>query len=60
VLPSDAAIDLDLKERMASMLTTLTPREEKIIKMSFGFDSGNEHTVPSITNTGHEAWRLSG
>jgi RNA polymerase primary sigma factor len=60
VLPSDAAIDLDLKERMASMLTTLTPREERIIKMRFGFDSGNEHRVPSITNTGHEAWRLRG
>ena len=48
VLPSDAAIDLELKERMASMLTTLTPREEKIIKMRFGFDSGSEHTLEEV------------
>jgi RNA polymerase primary sigma factor len=48
VLPSEAAIDLDLKERMASMLTTLTPREERIIKMRFGFDSGNEHTLEEV------------
>jgi RNA polymerase primary sigma factor len=48
VLPSEAAIDLDLRERMASMLTTLTPREERIIKMRFGFDSGNEHTLEEV------------
>jgi RNA polymerase primary sigma factor len=48
VLPSDAAIDLQLKERMASMLTTLTPREERIIKMRFGFESGNEHTLEEV------------
>jgi len=48
VLPSDAAIDLELKERMASMLTTLTPREERIIKMRFGFDNGNEHTLEEV------------
>jgi RNA polymerase primary sigma factor len=48
VLPSDAAIDLELKERMASMLTTLTPREERIIKMRFGFDSGSEHTLEEV------------
>jgi RNA polymerase primary sigma factor len=48
VLPSDAAIDLELKERMASMLTTLTPREERIIKMRFGFENGNEHTLEEV------------
>jgi RNA polymerase primary sigma factor len=48
VLPSEAAIDLDLKERMASMLKTLTPREEKIIKMRFGFDNGSEHTLEEV------------
>jgi RNA polymerase primary sigma factor len=48
VLPSEAAIDLDLKERMASMLSTLTPREERIIKMRFGFDSGSEHTLEEV------------
>ena len=48
VLPSDAAIDLELRERMASVLTTLTPREERIIKMRFGFDNGNEHTLEEV------------
>jgi len=42
------AIELDLKERMASMLTTLTPREERIIKMRFGFDNGSEHTLEEV------------
>jgi len=48
VLPLDAAIELDLKERMASMLRTLTPREERIIKMRFGFDNGSEHTLEEV------------
>ena len=48
VLPSEAVIDLDLKQRMASMLKTLTPREETIIKMRFGFDSGSEHTLEEV------------
>jgi RNA polymerase primary sigma factor len=48
VLPLDAAIELDLKEGMASMLRTLTPREERIIKMRFGFDNGSEHTLEEV------------
>src|SRR5712672_3674354 len=48
VLPSEAVIDLDLKQRMASMLKTLTPREETIIKMRFGFDNGSEHTLEEV------------
>ena len=48
VLPSDAVIARDLKQRMASMLKTLTPREETIIKMRFGFDSGSEHTLEEV------------
>ena len=48
VLPSEAVIDLDLRERMASMLKTLTPREETIIKLRFGFDSGSEHTLEEV------------
>src|SRR6266403_557808 len=48
VLPSEAVIDLDLRQRMASMLKTLTPREETIIKMRFGFDSGSEHTLEEV------------
>ncbi|HEY2455963.1 MAG TPA: RNA polymerase sigma factor RpoD [Candidatus Acidoferrum sp.] len=46
--PSDAAINLNLKDQIASMLRTLTPREERIIKMRFGLDDGNEHTLEEV------------
>jgi len=48
VSPSDAAINLNLKEQMASMLKTLTPREERIIKMRFGLDHDTEHTLEEV------------
>ena len=48
VSPSDAAINLNLKEHTASMLKTLTPREERIIKMRFGLDDGSEHTLEEV------------
>jgi RNA polymerase primary sigma factor len=48
VSPSDAAINLNLKEQMDSMLRTLTPREERIIKMRFGLDGGSEHTLEEV------------
>lgn len=51
VSPSDAAISLNLKEKMASMLKTLTPREETIIKMRFGLDDGSEHTLEEVGRT---------
>jgi len=46
--PSDALINLNLKEQTASVLKTLTPREEKIIKMRFGFDDGTEQTLEEV------------
>ena len=51
VSPSDAAIHLNLKQRMASMLKRLTPREERIIKMRFGLEDGNEHTLEEVGHT---------
>ena len=48
VSPSDAVINLNLKEQMASMLKTLSPREERIIKMRFGLDDGSEHTLEEV------------
>ena len=51
VSPSDAAISLNLKEQTASMLKTLTPREERIIKMRFGMDDGSEHTLEEVGRT---------
>jgi RNA polymerase primary sigma factor len=49
--PSEAAINLNLKEKMASMLKTLTPREEKIIRMRFGLDDGTDHTLEEVGQT---------
>jgi RNA polymerase primary sigma factor len=51
VSPPDAVINLRLKERMASVLKALTPREEKIIKMRFGLDDGSEHTLNEVGQT---------
>ena len=51
VSPSDAIIHLNLKEEMGRMLKTLTPREEKIIKMRFGLDDGSEHTLEEVGQT---------
>ncbi len=51
VPPSEAVINLNLKEQIASMLRTLTPREERIIKMRFGLDDGSEHTLEEVGQT---------
>jgi RNA polymerase primary sigma factor len=51
VSPSDAVIYLNLKEQTASLLKTLTPREEKIIKMRFGLEDGSEHTLEEVGQT---------
>jgi RNA polymerase primary sigma factor len=51
VSPSDVVIYLSLKEQTALVLKTLTPREEKIIKMRFGLDDGSEHTLGEVGQT---------
>jgi RNA polymerase primary sigma factor len=48
VSPSDAAINLNLKEQVAAMLKTLTAREEAIIRMRFGLDDGCECTLEEV------------
>jgi len=48
VSPSDAAISLSLKETMASMLKKLNAREERIIRMRFGFEDGNPRTLEEV------------
>jgi len=48
ISPSDAAISLSLKETMASMLKKLSPREERIIRMRFGFEDGNPRTLEEV------------
>ena len=47
--PSDAGrINLNLREQTAEVLKTLSPREEKIIKMRFGLQDGSEHTLEEV------------
>jgi RNA polymerase primary sigma factor len=48
VSPSEAVINLNLREQTAQVLKTLTPREEKIIKMRFGLQDGSEHTLEEV------------
>src|SRR6202050_259922 len=55
VSPSDAVINLSLKEQTSSVLKTLTPREEKVIKMRFGLDDGSEHTLEEVGQSRSEA-----
>jgi RNA polymerase primary sigma factor len=46
--PSEAAIRLRFQEQTALVLKTLTPREEKILRMRFGFEEDNTHTLEEI------------
>ena len=51
VSPSDAAIQMNMKEQLDNVLKTLTPREEKIIRMRFGMEDGSEHTLEEVGQT---------
>ena len=51
VSPSDAVIQQNMKEQMANILKTLTPREEKVIRMRFGMEDGTEHTLEEVGQT---------
>ena len=48
VSPVEAVINLNLKEQTAHVLHTLTPREEKIMKMRFGLEDGTERTLEEV------------
>jgi len=48
VSPAEAVININLKEQTASVLTTLTPREEQVIRMRFGIGDGSEHTLEEV------------
>jgi len=48
ISPADAVINLNLKEQTESVLKTLTPREERVIKMRFGVGDGSEHTLEEV------------
>lgn len=46
--PADAASMSLLKEQLAEVLKTLTPREEKVLKLRFGLDDGNPKTLEEV------------
>ncbi|MDI6687954.1 MAG: RNA polymerase sigma factor RpoD, partial [Desulfobacterales bacterium] len=48
VLPSDAAVNLNLAERTRKVLATLTPREEKVLRMRFGIGEKADHTLEEV------------
>ena len=48
VSPADAVISVNLKEYTSQVLRTLTPREERVIKMRFGLEDGSEHTLEEV------------
>jgi RNA polymerase primary sigma factor len=49
--PADTAIHFSLQRNVASMLRHLNPREERIIRMRFGFEDGNPHTLEEVGQT---------
>ena len=46
--PDETVANTDLKERVREALKTLTPREEKVLKMRFGIDVASEHTLEEV------------
>lgn len=46
--PSDAASFVLLKEQLVEVLKTLTPREEKVLKLRFGLDDGRQRTLEEV------------
>ncbi|MSO19983.1 MAG: RNA polymerase sigma factor RpoD [Acidobacteria bacterium] len=48
ISPAEAVINVNLKEQTSGVLKTLTPREEKVIKMRFGLEDGSERTLEEV------------
>jgi RNA polymerase primary sigma factor len=46
--PSEKVIDRNLEEHAIDMLNDLTPREAKVIRMRFGLEDGDEHTLEEV------------
>ncbi len=49
--PFDATIRDDLKKNLQNVLTTLTPREERVLRMRFGIDTKSDHTLEEVGKT---------
>ncbi len=48
VSPAEAVVHLNLSEQTRKVLATLTPREEKVLKMRFGIDEKADHTLEEV------------
>ncbi len=48
VSPADAAVNLNLSEQTRKVLKTLTPREEKVLRMRFGIGEKSDHTLEEV------------
>jgi RNA polymerase primary sigma factor len=48
ILPIDAAIQTNLRDTTTRMLASLTPREERIVRMRFGLGMNSDHTLEEV------------
>jgi RNA polymerase primary sigma factor len=48
ILPIDAAIQSNLRETTTRMLASLTPREERVLRMRFGLGTNSDHTLEEV------------
>jgi len=48
ISPAEAVVSTDVQKQTAHVLRTLSPREEKIIRMRFGIEDGSEHTLEEV------------
>jgi RNA polymerase primary sigma factor len=48
VSPADAVINMNLSEQTRKVLKTLTPREEKVLRMRFGIGEKSDHTLEEV------------
>jgi len=48
--PGEAAAAAMLKEQLMQVMKTLTPREEKVLRLRFGFEDGRAHTLEEVGN----------
>jgi RNA polymerase primary sigma factor len=48
ILPIDAAIQSNLRDVTSRVLASLTPREERVVRMRFGIGIGRDHTLEQV------------
>jgi len=49
--PAEAIVNLNLAEQTRRVLSTLTPREEKVLRMRFGIGEESDHTLEEVGRT---------